>query len=61
MGRLLTKGSGGFETHHQGLFYGFTSCTFDGGKCNTWYCHDGEHDLLHGFKSPVSECFKNER
>ncbi|GIS62311.1 MAG: hypothetical protein CM1200mP2_45360 [Planctomycetaceae bacterium] len=31
--RLLTKGTGGLYTHHQGLFYGFTRCTFPGGKC----------------------------
>ena len=43
--RLLTKGAGGLYTHHQGLFYGFTRCSFPGGKCNTWYCHDGEHEL----------------
>ena len=43
--RLLTKGTGGLYTHHQGLFYGFTRCTFPGGKCNTWYCHEGEHEL----------------
>jgi len=44
--RIVTKGTGGLYTHHQGLFYGFTRCTFPGGQCNTWYCHDGEH-LLH--------------
>lgn len=43
--RLVTKGSGGMYTHHQGLYYGFTRCTWDGGKCNTWYCHEGEHEL----------------
>jgi hypothetical protein len=47
--RLVTKGSGGFETHHQGLFFGFTRCTFEGGACNTWYCHDGEHELHRRF------------
>jgi hypothetical protein len=52
--RLVTKGSGGFETHHQGLFYGFTSCTFDAGKCNTWYCHDGEHELHKKFLSQLA-------
>jgi hypothetical protein len=52
--RLVTKGSGGFETHHQGLFYGFTSCTFEGGKCNTWYCHDGEHELHRKFVAQVA-------
>jgi hypothetical protein len=52
--RLVTKGSGGFETHHQGLFFGFTSCAFDGGKCNTWYCHDGEHELHKKFVSQIA-------
>jgi hypothetical protein len=52
--RLVTKPSGGFETHHQGLFYGFTSCTFEGGKCNIWYCHDGEHQLHTKHVSQVS-------
>jgi hypothetical protein len=52
--RLVTKGSGGFETHHQGLFFGFTSCTFEGGKCNTWYCHDGEHELHKKFVNQLA-------
>jgi hypothetical protein len=52
--RLVTKGQGGFETHHQGLFFGFTSCTFDGGKCNTWYCHDGEHELHKKFAAQTA-------
>lgn len=43
--RIVTKGTGGMYTHHQGLFYGFTRCTFPGGQCNTWYCHEGEHQL----------------
>ena len=43
--RIVTKGTGGLYTHHQGLFYGFTRCTFPGGQCNTWYCHEGEHQL----------------
>ncbi len=43
--RLLTKGSGGLYTHHHGLYYGFTRCNWDGGSCNTWYCHEGEHEL----------------
>ncbi|MFN0199509.1 MAG: DUF6807 family protein [Planctomycetaceae bacterium] len=40
---LVTKGSGGFYTHHQGLFYGFTRITRDGETANLWYCHDGEY------------------
>jgi hypothetical protein len=52
--RLVTKGQGGFETHHQGLFFGFTSCTFEGGKCNTWYCHDGEHELHKKFVNQLA-------
>ena len=43
--RLLTKGTGGLYTHHQGLYYGFTRCSWEGGSCNTWYCHEGEHEL----------------
>lgn len=43
--RLVTKGSGGEYTHHQGLYYGFTRCTFEGGVANTWYCHHGDHQL----------------
>lgn len=39
---LVTKGSGGNYTHHQGLFYGFTRITRDGVTSNLWYCHDGE-------------------
>jgi len=52
--RLVTKGSGGHETHHQGLFYGFTKVTFDGGTCNTWYCHDGEHELHKKFLAQLA-------
>lgn len=52
--RLVTKGSGGHETHHQGLFFGFTQCTFDGGTCNTWYCHDGEHELHKKFLAQLA-------
>ena len=26
------------------MFYGFTS-DFEGGTCNTWYCHEGESEL----------------
>lgn len=43
--RIVTKGTGGLYTHHQGLYYGFTRCQFPGGQCNTWYCHEGEHEL----------------
>ena len=52
--RLVTKGSGGHYTHHQGLFYGFTRCTFEGGKCNTWYCHDGEYELHKEFLNQIA-------
>jgi len=51
---LVTKGSGGHDTHHQGLFFGFTKCTFDGGMCNTWYCHDGEHELHRKFLAQLA-------
>ena len=37
--RLVTKGSGGQYTHHQGLYYGFTRCTFEDGG------HHGDHQL----------------
>jgi hypothetical protein len=50
----VTKGSGGHETHHQGLFFGFTKCTFDGGACNTWYCHEGEHELHKKFLAQLA-------
>ncbi len=43
--RLVTKGSGGQYTHHQGLYYGFTRCTVGKEVYNTWYCHNGEHEL----------------
>jgi hypothetical protein len=52
--RLVTKGSGGHETHHQGLFYGFTKVTFGGGVCNTWWCHDGEHELHKKFLAQLA-------
>ncbi|MBQ17411.1 MAG: hypothetical protein CMJ65_09830 [Planctomycetaceae bacterium] len=55
--RIVTKGTGGLYTHHQGLYYGFTRCQFPGGQCNTWYCHEGEHELhrqtLDQVKGPV--------
>lgn len=53
-GQLVTKGSGGHDTHHQGLFFGFTRCTFDGGACNTWYCHDGEFELHKKFLAQLA-------
>ncbi|MDA0833112.1 MAG: PmoA family protein [Planctomycetota bacterium] len=54
---LVTKGSGGFYTHHQGLFYGFTRITRDGMTSNLWYCHDGEYqsheEVLEEISGPV--------
>jgi hypothetical protein len=51
---FLTKGSGGSETHHQGLFYGFGHCTFEGGECDIWWCHHGEHQLHQRFLSETA-------
>ena len=38
--RLVTKGAGGNDTHHRGLFYGFNKITYDDGRkhADLWQC-----------------------
>jgi hypothetical protein len=38
--RLVTKGVGGNDTHHRGLFYGFNRISYDQGRkhADTWQC-----------------------
>jgi len=51
--RLLTKGSGGQDTHHRGLFYGFNKITYDDGKkkANVWECTGDAYQSHEGFLS----------
>jgi hypothetical protein len=36
---LVTKGPGGYFTHHRGLFYGFNKITYgDGEQADVWHC-----------------------
>ncbi len=35
---LMTKGPGGYFTHHRGLFYGFNKITYDGKEADVWHC-----------------------
>ncbi len=48
--QLVSKGVGGQDTHHRGLFYGFSRITYDGGKqkANTWQCTDGSYESAEG-------------
>jgi hypothetical protein len=40
---LLTKGPGGYFTHHRGLFFGFNNITHDDQKkIDVWHCRHGE-------------------
>jgi Methane oxygenase PmoA len=35
---LVTKGPGGYFTHHRGLFYGFNKITYGGKEADVWHC-----------------------
>lgn len=51
---LLTKGAGGRYTHHRGIFYGFSKCSYgDGGKkrADIWHCRGGVHQSHEGVLS----------
>jgi len=41
--RLVTKGPEGNVTYQRGLFYGYGSCTFEGGTCSTWSADGEQH------------------
>ena len=44
----LTKGMGSQFTHHRGVYYGFSKCSYgDGKKADTWHC-PGEVHQSHG-------------
>jgi hypothetical protein len=49
--QLLTKGAGGFYTHHRGLFYGFMKVTHDGMTTDIWHCKDKAHQSYEGVLS----------
>jgi len=38
--RLITKGAGGMDTHHRGLFIGWFDCRYDGKSANVWRMDD---------------------
>lgn len=44
--RFATKGHGGKFTHHRGIFFGFSRCSYEGGRCDTWHC-SGDAYLSH--------------
>lgn len=48
---LLTKGPGGQDTHHRGLFYGFNRITYDDGKkhADVWQCLGDSYQSHEGF------------
>ena len=48
--QLVSKGVGGQDTHHRGLFYGFSRITYDGGKrtANTWQCTGNSYESHEG-------------
>jgi hypothetical protein len=40
----LTKGMGSQYTHHRGVYYGFSKCSYgDGKKADTWHCPGQVH------------------
>ena len=51
---LLTKGPGGQDSHHRGLFYGFNRVTYDDGKkhANVWQCSGDGYQSHEGFLCP---------
>ncbi len=40
--QFITKGPGGLEPHHKGIFYGFRDITVGSKKINVWAAFDGE-------------------
>ena len=47
--RIITKGPGGLFTHHRGVFFGFSRCSYEGGKVDTWHCNPrGTHQAHAG-------------
>ncbi|MFQ6131706.1 MAG: DUF6807 family protein [Armatimonadota bacterium] len=38
--RLITKGPGGMDSHHRGLFIGWFDCRYDGKTANLWRMDD---------------------
>ena len=48
---LLTKGPGGQDTHHRGLFYGFNRISYDDGKkhADVWQCLGDAYESHEGF------------
>jgi len=47
---LVSKGAGGQDTHHRGLFYGFSRITYGDGKqhANTWQCTGDSYESHEG-------------
>ncbi len=44
---IMTKGPGGRYTHHRGIFFGFSRCSYEGAKrVDTWHC-SGDTYLSH--------------
>lgn len=44
---IVTKGPGGRYTHHRGIFFGFSRCSYEGAKrVDTWHC-GGDTYLSH--------------
>ena len=50
--RPVTKGPGGQDSHHRGLFYGFRLITYDDGKmADVWHCLGDAHQSHAAFLS----------
>jgi len=51
--QLVTKGPGGKFTHHRGIFFGFSRCSYQGEKgevrVDTWHCSGPTHLSHAGF------------
>ncbi len=48
---LITKGAGGYEPHHRGLFIGWRNTRYPGGEANFWGCSKGAHQRHLRFRS----------
>ena len=57
--RLVTKGVGGNDTHHRGLFYGFNRIRYDEGRkhADTWQCvgdaYESHEGIVGSSEGPV--------
>lgn len=55
--KLITKGFGGSEEHHKGIFFGYSKIQINDSQVNTWAAFNGERcehkEILKEFSGPV--------